>query len=110
MKKESDSFKKSIYDGLQLAYKITANSLYGQIGAPTSPIYLKEIAASTTATGREMLKLAESYSENDFPKILNQLRDNLNDKKGFRKVLKKHYKSYIEYLDRKKKEYRWMGK
>ena len=39
----------------QLALKITANSLYGQLGAPTSPIYLKAIAACTTSTGREML-------------------------------------------------------
>ena len=52
MKNEKDSFKKSIYDGLQLAYKVTANSLYGQIGSSVSPIYCKEIAASTTSTGR----------------------------------------------------------
>ena len=45
--------------GLQLAYKITANSLYSQIGARTSPIYLKDIAASTTATGRRLLHLAK---------------------------------------------------
>ena len=67
MKQEPDPFKKSILDGLQLAYKITANSLYGQIGAPTSAIYLKEIAASTTATGREMLHLAKEEVENNYP-------------------------------------------
>ena len=44
-------FDQEILDGFQLAYKITANSLYGQIGARTSPIYWKEIAAATTATG-----------------------------------------------------------
>ena len=44
-----NDFEKTVFDGLQLAFKITANSLYGQIGARTSPIYLKDIAASTTA-------------------------------------------------------------
>ena len=43
-------FEQSVFDGLQLAYKLTTNSLYGQIGAQTSPIYFKDIAASTTAT------------------------------------------------------------
>jgi DNA polymerase elongation subunit (family B) len=52
-------FQKEVLDGLQLAYKITANSLYGQIGARTSQIYLKDIAASTTATGRNLLHLAK---------------------------------------------------
>ena len=55
MKKELDPFKKEIYDGQQLAYKVTANSLYGQCGASTSQIYFKEIAASTTATGRVLI-------------------------------------------------------
>lgn len=56
-----DDFEKAVLDGLQLAYKITANSLYGQVGARTSPIYLKEIAACTTATGRKMIMLARDY-------------------------------------------------
>ena len=52
MEAEENPFKKSLYEGLQLAYKLVANSLYGQIGAQTSKIYKKEIAASTTAGGR----------------------------------------------------------
>ena len=59
-------------DGLQLAYKVTANSLYGQVGAKTSAIYLKELAASTTATGREQLYIARDYCQNpeNFPMVL----------------------------------------
>lgn len=53
--------EKAILDARQLAYKITANSLYGQCGSRTSPIYLKEIAAATTATGREMICLARDF-------------------------------------------------
>lgn len=64
--KEKDPFKASVWDGLQLAYKVTANSLYGQIGAKTSPIYLKDVAASTTATGRRLLTLARDFVEANF--------------------------------------------
>lgn len=62
-KTENDKFKWDVLEGLQLAYKITANSLYGQIGARTSPIYLKDIAASTTATGRRLLLYARHFAE-----------------------------------------------
>ena len=70
MEEEKDSFKKSILDCMQLAYKVTANSLYGQTGAPTSPIYLKNIAASTTATGREMLQYSKHFVEVDYAELI----------------------------------------
>lgn len=60
------SFEKATLDGLQLAYKITANSLYGQVGSRTSPIYLKDIAACTTATGRRMILLAKDFLETNY--------------------------------------------
>ncbi len=44
-----------VLEGLQLAYKVVCNSLYGQVGASTSPICYKELAACTTATGRKMV-------------------------------------------------------
>lgn len=61
-----DEFKKGVFDGLQNAYKVTANSLYGQTGARTSPMYMKELAASTTATGRNMIMMAKSFVEQEF--------------------------------------------
>jgi DNA polymerase elongation subunit (family B) len=61
-----NKFEKDMFDLLQCAYKLTANSLYGQIGAKTSPIYLKEIAACTTATGREMIMIAKDYVEKNY--------------------------------------------
>ena len=66
------AFQKSVLDGLQLAFKITTNSLYGQIGAKVSDLYFKEIAASTTAIGRRQLDIAQKYCENtaNFPKTL----------------------------------------
>lgn len=63
---EYNDFQKAVLDGLQLAYKITANSLYGQMGAKTSPLYLKEIAACTTATGRSMILKAKEFLEQNY--------------------------------------------
>lgn len=61
-----DLFEQAVLDGLQLAYKVTANSLYGQIGAKTSPIYLKDIAACTTATGRKMICMARDFLQEEY--------------------------------------------
>ena len=65
--KEGDMFKASVFDGLQLAYKLTANSLYGQIGAKTSKIYKPAIAASTTAGGRGRIMHAKQFVLDNFP-------------------------------------------
>lgn len=66
MDEEKDPFKAKIWNGLQLAYKITANSLYGQCGAKTSPISKVEIAASTTAVGRRMITFSKGYIEKNY--------------------------------------------
>ena len=55
MKNETDEFKKKVLDGLQLAYKITANSVYGQLGAKTSTIFKMNLAACTTSIGRSRI-------------------------------------------------------
>ena len=59
----ADEFQVAILDGMQNAYKVTANSIYGQIGARTSPIYFRDIAACTTATGRKMILDAKQFVE-----------------------------------------------
>ena len=72
IKKTSDENKKKVLDGLQLAYKVTANSVYGQMGAKTSSIFFKKIAACTTSIGREriydaregVVEWAEKYGYN----------------------------------------------
>jgi DNA polymerase delta subunit 1 len=65
-KQTYNKFECAVFDALQNAYKVTANSLYGQIGARTSPIYLKDIAACTTSTGREMIMLAKNFVESNY--------------------------------------------
>ena len=61
--KESDDFKKSLLDAQQLAYKLTANSLYGQLGSNTSKIRRKCLAASTTGHGRQQLLFSKACIE-----------------------------------------------
>lgn len=67
LSREKDPFLRNILNSLQLAFKITANSLYGQTGAVTSPIYFLPIAESTTAIGRERLHHAKKIVEEHFP-------------------------------------------
>lgn len=62
-----NEFQKAILDGRQLALKITANSIYGQTGAPTSKISCEPVAASTTATGRRLLRLARDSILEKYP-------------------------------------------
>lgn len=66
MANESDNFRKGLLDALQAAYKVTANSVYGQMGASTSPVSLKELAASCTATGRRSLLFARDYMVKEY--------------------------------------------
>jgi DNA polymerase elongation subunit (family B) len=60
---EQDEFVKGLLDAQQLAYKTTANSLYGQLGSGTSKIRRVVLAASTTAYGRKQLLAAKALIE-----------------------------------------------
>jgi len=66
METEKDESQKSVLNGLQLAYKTVANSIYGQTGSRTSPIRKVEVAACTTAIGRERLLFAKKIAEEEF--------------------------------------------
>jgi DNA polymerase elongation subunit (family B) len=63
IKTEKDPFMQNILDKRQLGYKVTANSLYGQCGSRTSTFYERDVAASTTATGRMMITYAKRIIE-----------------------------------------------
>lgn len=61
--KEEDIFRKALLDAEQLAYKLTANSLYGQLGSGTFKIRLQHLAASVTAYGRKQILFAKAAIE-----------------------------------------------
>jgi DNA polymerase elongation subunit (family B) len=61
-----DEAQRSVFNGLQLAYKVVANSVYGQAGARTSPIRNVYVAACTTAAGRRALQFARRVAESEF--------------------------------------------
>lgn len=63
MAKTDDPFKKALLDAEQNAYKITANSLYGQLGSATFKIRLQHLAASVTAYGRKQIMFAKEAIE-----------------------------------------------
>jgi DNA polymerase elongation subunit (family B) len=100
MKIEKNPFKKNIFNGLQLAYKITANSVYGQTGALTSSICCIPIASSTTATGRQMLNLAKLFTEHIFYKIIKPILN--NDKKIYKKRINYIFDKKIDKILGKK--------
>lgn len=66
MKNEKDPFMKNILDKRQLTIKLTANSIYGQAGSKTSTFYDQDVAASTTAAGRNLLIYAKRVVEEAF--------------------------------------------
>ncbi len=63
MAKTDDPFKKALLDAEQNAYKVTANSLYGQLGSATFKIRLQHLAASVTAYGRKQIMFAKEAIE-----------------------------------------------
>ena len=62
-KKEADPFRKALLDAEQLAYKLTANSLYGQLGSGVFKVRLQHLAASVTAYGRKQILFAKAAIE-----------------------------------------------
>ena len=53
---ETDPFKKAVYDGRQLALKVSANSVYGFTGAQVGQLPCLEISSTVTGFGRMMIE------------------------------------------------------
>jgi DNA polymerase delta subunit 1 len=58
---------KEVYNGKQLAYKISMNSVYGFTGAGKGILPCVPIASTTTCRGREMIEETKNYVETNFP-------------------------------------------
>jgi DNA polymerase elongation subunit (family B) len=61
--KEKDPERAALLDAEQLAYKLTGNSLYGQLGSGTFKVRLQHLAASVTAYGRKQILFAKAVIE-----------------------------------------------
>jgi DNA polymerase delta subunit 1 len=57
----------AIYNGKQLAYKISMNSIYGFTGAQKGMLPLEAIASTVTMRGRQMIEETKNYVEANFP-------------------------------------------
>ena len=61
MAKAEGTPMEAIYNGKQLAYKISMNSVYGFTGASKGMLPLVEIASSVTMRGRQMIEQTKNY-------------------------------------------------
>ena len=57
----------AVYNGQQLAYKISMNSIYGFAGASKGMLPCVAIASTVTMRGREMIDETKNYVEANFP-------------------------------------------
>ena len=57
----------AIYNGQQLAYKISMNSIYGFTGASKGMLPCTAIASTVTMRGRQMIDETKNYVETHFP-------------------------------------------
>lgn len=57
----------AVYNGQQLAYKISMNSVYGFTGASKGMLPLVAIASTVTMRGRQMIEETKNYVEANFP-------------------------------------------
>ena len=57
----------NVYNGKQLAYKISMNSVYGFTGASKGILPLMAIAETVTMRGRQMIEQSKNYVEANFP-------------------------------------------
>ena len=60
---ETDPFKKAVFNGRQLALKVSANSVYGLTGATNGKLPCLPIASSTTSFGRQMIEKTKAEVE-----------------------------------------------
>jgi len=58
---------KEMYNGKQLAYKVSMNSVYGFTGASKGMLPCVQIASTVTMKGRSMIDETKEYVEKNFP-------------------------------------------
>ncbi|XP_074872197.1 DNA polymerase delta catalytic subunit isoform X1 [Carettochelys insculpta] len=66
LQQETDTFKRQVLDGRQLALKISANSVYGFTGAQVGKLPCLEISQSVTGFGRQMIEQTKQLVESKY--------------------------------------------
>mmetsp|Transcript_20940 Transcript_20940/g.67436 ORF Transcript_20940/g.67436 Transcript_20940/m.67436 type:complete len:1107 (+) Transcript_20940:3-3323(+) len=64
--KDMDPLTYAVYDGRQLALKVSANSVYGFTGAQVGQLPCLEISSSVTGFGRQMIEQTKEYVEANY--------------------------------------------
>ena len=58
---------KNVYNGKQLAFKVSMNSIYGFTGATVGFLACKPVASTTTGIGRQMIEQTKDLVEKWYP-------------------------------------------
>jgi len=66
-KKDGNDFMYNVYNGKQLAFKVSMNSIYGFCGALVGFLPCKPVAECTTCIGREMIEHTKNCVEEWYP-------------------------------------------
>uniref|UniRef100_A0A8C8VJK1 DNA polymerase n=1 Tax=Pelusios castaneus TaxID=367368 RepID=A0A8C8VJK1_9SAUR len=66
LQQETDTFKRQVLDGRQLALKVSANSVYGFTGAQVGKLPCLEISQSVTGFGRQMIEKTKQLVEKKY--------------------------------------------
>ena len=67
MANTTDKFMKAVYNGKQLAFKVSMNSIYGFCGASVGALPCKPVASCTTGIGRTMIDKTKRLVEEWYP-------------------------------------------
>ena len=70
---------KKVYDGKQLAFKVSMNSVYGFTGAGKGILPCVPIASTVTCKGRGMIEETKKYVEENFPGAMVRYGDSVTD-------------------------------
>lgn len=62
-----DSFAEQVFNGKQLAFKVSMNSIYGFCGAINGFLPCMAVASSVTSIGRSMIDQSKTYAETHYP-------------------------------------------
>jgi DNA polymerase elongation subunit (family B) len=64
---DGNKFMKAVYNGKQLAFKVSMNSIYGFCGALVGFLPCKPVASCTTSIGRKMIEQTKNLVEEWYP-------------------------------------------